>query len=190
MYRWHAVVDMRANPTILLLLMKTIVSCFCVVGTILAFLLFSDGRQSLGGSALIVLGAAAVGVAIAYISYAIYSAVLGGTYEADYLMDDTGVVFKASSRETRALYASAAMAAVAGLVSGHWGITAASIAASDNEAATRFASVWRLKGIRRQGVIKASEVFLYNQVYVAPQDYDFVYSFMLARCPKARATSI
>ena len=51
---------------------------------------------------------------------------------------------------------------------------------------SNFAAIRSIHGIRRRGVIKLNEPFAKNQVYVAPQDRDFVYGYICTRCPQAK----
>ena len=43
-----------------------------------------------------------------------------------------------------------------------------------------------VEGFRRRGVIKVNEKFEKNQIYVLPEDYDFVWNFVKENCPQAK----
>jgi hypothetical protein len=188
LYGWRGTVDMRENPTIGLLVVKMVGIIAGSLAVLFVCISASAGidKRVIPMMAAILLGVCAFVALLAAVIYLIYRAALGGAYSADYLMDETGFVFRPSRKENKIAKGAAVGSAVIAAMAGSYGITAAGIAAVNTEAATRFASVYRVKGIKRHCVIKVSEPFLYNQVYVAPQDYDFVYRFICDRCPKAR----
>lgn len=187
-YRWRGTIDLRSNPTMAILVAKImggIVGGLFLLG--IAMTLMMDGEmdyrmEALGIFAGICLLVAGLGV----VGYYAYAAIVGWSYSADYLMDETGVLFRPAPKEDRVAKGAAAAAAVTSLLAGNFGVTAASIAAANTQAASVFSSVRKVRGIRRQCCIKVSQPFLYNQVYVAPEDFDFVYGFILEHCPKAR----
>ncbi len=188
LYGWRGTVNMYENPTIGLLTAK--MAAF-IIGIVLAICLVigistCHTVRSFVMMASICLGVCAFVAALTGVFYLIYRALLGGTYAADYLMDDTGLVFKPAPKADRISKNVAIGTAIIAALAGSYGVTAAGIAATNTEGATRFKSAHRIKGIKKHCVIKVSEWFLYNQVYVAPQDYDFVYNFIRERCPKAK----
>lgn len=191
-YRWRGTVDMWHNPTYLYLILK----CVGIIGGGLAVVsmgaLYVAGinLERLGMLVAIVVGVFVFVVLLALAIYAIFAAVLGGWYAADYQMDETGLIFTPASREARLAKGAAAASAVASFAAGNYGVTAASIASLANEAATTFSSVRKIKGVKKHGCIKVSELMLKQQVYVTPEDYDFVFTFIAAHCPKARVWEV
>ena len=187
-YRWVATVDMRHNPTIAILVAKIVGIIVVALAAIVAGALLWAGTDA--GTIAMTLGivaASCVGVAVvAALSYAIYAAVLGWSYSTENLMDETGVLCRPAPREGEVARNVALGTAVVSALAGDYGVSVASLAATNSDAASTFASVRKVKGIRRHGVIKVSQPLLYNQVYVAPEDYDFVWRFITSRCPKAR----
>ncbi|MDO4806837.1 MAG: hypothetical protein Q4A07_06280 [Coriobacteriales bacterium] len=188
LYGWRGTVDMRENPTIGLLIAKMVgvIVVFLAVPFVCISVSAGIDKKLVPMMAAILLGICAFVGLLAGGIYLIYRAFLGGTYSANYLMDNTGLVFRPSRKVDRVTKGVAVGSAIIAAMVGSYGITAAGIAAANTEAVTRFASVYRVKGIKKHCVIKVSEPFLYNQVYVAPQDYDFVYRFICDHCPKAR----
>lgn len=187
-YRWRGTINPSENPTIALLIAKVmglIIGISTVIFLAIGFQCRLDGPGWLmyigvvGGVMLIVAG-------IAIIATLLYLRALGESYSADYAMDETGIVFCPGPREQEINRHVAAGTAAMSAFAGKPGVAAASIATMNSDAANAFKSVRCVKGIRKHNVIKVSQLFLYNQVYVAPQDYDFVYHFIATRCPKAR----
>ena len=60
------------------------------------------------------------------------------------------------------------------------------LAASKSRSSSEFANVRRVKAYRKRNLIKVNQLFNKNQVYVADEDFDFVYNFIKSRCPKAK----
>ena len=187
-YRWRATIDLRTNPTMAILIAKIvggIVGGLLLLGVVMTLLTGGDTERKLVtlGIFLCVCSIVAGVSAIAYLTYAAF---VGWSYSADYLLDETGVLYRPAPHEDRVAKGIAAATAVTSLLAGNFGVTAASIAAADTQSASVFSSVRKVRGIRRQCCIKVSQPLLYNQLYVAPEDYDFVYRFVSGHCPKAR----
>ena len=51
---------------------------------------------------------------------------------------------------------------------------------------SEFVHVRRVKARRRFNLIKVNQLFDKNQVYVADEDFDFVYNFIKSRCINAK----
>jgi len=191
-YFWRGTIDLHENPTLLLLITKIMAWIMGLIALMLVCFVVIDwlktGRVDRDGVWMLVGVYAMCSVVVAFITaiaYYAYCSHLGWSYSADYLMDETGLLFEAAPKEAEALKDVAKATALMSLLIGRYGLTAASIAASSSEAASRFASVFRVKGIKKHCCIKVSSPFLYNQVYVSPRDYDFVYNYICEHCPKA-----
>ena len=51
---------------------------------------------------------------------------------------------------------------------------------------SRFSNVRKIKAVKKKDLIKISCRLTRNQVYVAPEDFDFVYDYIVGHCPNAR----
>ena len=60
------------------------------------------------------------------------------------------------------------------------------LAASKSRSSSEFANVRRVKAYRKRNLIKVNQLFNKNQVYVADEDFDFVYNFIKSRCINAK----
>ena len=60
------------------------------------------------------------------------------------------------------------------------------LAASKTKSTSVFANVRRVKARRRFNLIKVNQLLDKNQVYVADEDFDFVYNFIKSRCINAK----
>ena len=187
-YRWQGSTDLKRNPTTLYTILKGLGFSLAAVAVVMLIVLAGD--SGINRSGLWVVAAISCGVIMAVLAltvliYVIYANVMGGTYNASYFMDETGVLFVPGEKEAAVTRFAGIAAAASGAATGHFGITIAGLAAGEGTALSRFNKVRRVKGIRKHGVIKVSELMLFNQVYVAPQDYDFVFSYICEHCPKA-----
>ena len=52
---------------------------------------------------------------------------------------------------------------------------------------SEFASVRSVKPQRRYHLIKVNEPFCKNQIYLEDEDFDFVYNYIITRCPKVKS---
>ena len=76
---------------------------------------------------------------------------------------------------------------MAGAVGGKPGMVGLGVlAANRTSMATSFDSVRRIIPCRRMNLIKVNERFGRNRVYVAAEDFDFVYDFLCQHCQHAR----
>ena len=60
------------------------------------------------------------------------------------------------------------------------------LAASKSRSSSEFANVRRVKAYRKRNLIKVKQLFNKNQVYVANEDFDFVYNYIKSRCINAK----
>ena len=60
------------------------------------------------------------------------------------------------------------------------------LAASKSRSSSEFANVRRVKAYRKRNLIKVNQLFNKNQVYVADEDFDFVYNYIKSRCINAK----
>ena len=63
---------------------------------------------------------------------------------------------------------------------------AASLSAGGGSLYSRFSRVRKIKAVPKKDLIKIYGRVMRNQVYVAPEDYDFVYNYIVERCPGAK----
>lgn len=186
-YRWHYVMDMRENTSILYTLEK--VNLFVFVGV-------SVGGAVLTGivehdfSAPMVRGILVVGLilgalmALLYaIGYAIAAGVKGA-YRIQFVMNEEGIELVWPDRVKAGValgenLVSAAGAAMGGRGGrGHWRPTL------DEVSSVRFASVFRCKSHPKWNMIDLSVPGGKFQVYAAGADFGFVESYILERLPE------
>ncbi len=191
-YCWRGTINVRDNPTMVILIAKTMGIIF---GATLAISIGIGLACHMSAQDWVMMLSITVGVilVVAVISVIVtlmYLNNLDGTYSADYVMDETGVLFRPAPREQEINKEFAMGSAAFSTLAGRPALAAAGVATVNSDAVSKFKSVHRVKGIREHCCIKVSNPLLYNQVYVAPEDYDFVYRFISSHCPNAKCTEV
>ncbi len=184
-YRWVHETNLYRNPVFLFLIWKIF---FFVWLAIAAFVLALSvpGRnawenfRSLGMGMVGVLAFLAVLVAISYYIYALF---MGGRYCVLFEMDTKGVTHTQVARQFRRARRLGILAALAGIATGKPGIIGAGVLASTRDSMhTKFNKVNSVKVKRKRYTIKLrSSLLMHNQVYTAPEDFEFVVGFIAER---------
>lgn len=188
-YRWAYEMNLLKNPTIFWTVIKVLMISSGIVwifGLVVA--LFQgdlDLKYFLFWSKLvgILLGVLFV---LTVVSILVTAAILG-KYVVLFEMDEKQVTHIQMPRQVK-------KAEVIGLITVLVGMAAKSpttmgtgmLAAAKTKSTSEFENVRRVKGRRRLNLIKVNQLFNKNQVYVADEDFDFVYDYIKSRCTNAR----
>ena len=189
-YRWVYEFNLFTNPTILLTVLKIFLAIVAGVVVFLIVLIapdlvrgFADASDiasifQIGGAmALLLCGLTLVG-------YVVYGLMQGGKYCVVFTMDERGVTHKQLPKQFEKAQVVSALNIVAGLATGNPSQAGIGLIASTRNSITSdFSAVRSIKGSRLLRVIKINEPYAKNQVYVDPEDYDFVYDFIREHCP-------
>lgn len=186
-YRWAYEMNLLKNPTIFLTVLKVMMISIGIVwlfGLIIGlgdmdmdYFLFWTKFMGIMIGIIIVL---------AVISILIVATILG-KYVVLFEMDEKEVVHIQMPRQVK-------KAEVVGLITALVGVMAKSpttigagmLAASKTKSSSVFANVRHVKARRRLNLIKVNQLLNKNQVYVADEDFDFVYDFIKSRCVNAK----
>ena len=186
-YRWVYEMNMLKNPTIFFTVLKVMMIS---IGIIWLFgLIIGLGDMSLDYFLFwtklsgIMLG---IFVVLTIIGVLITAAILG-KYVVLFEMDEKEVVHIQMPRQVK-------KAEVIGFITVLVGAMAKNpttmgvglLAASKSRSSSEFANVRRVKAYRKRNLIKVNQLFNKNQVYVADEDFDFVYNFIKSRCINAK----
>ena len=186
-YRWAYEMNLLKNPTIFFTVLKVMMIS---VGIVWLFgLVIGLGDMDLDYFLFwtklsgIMLG---VFVVLTIIGVLVTAAILG-KYVVLFEMDEKEVVHIQMPRQVK-------KAEVIGLITALVGAMAKNpttmgtglLAASKNRNSSEFANVRRVKAYRKRNLIKVNQLLNKNQVYVADEDFDFVYDFIKSRCTKAK----
>ena len=192
-YRWVYEFNLWTNPTIVLTVVKVFVCAIVGLGIFMLILRIPDFVngyadasdvafvfQLMGIMALIFLVLTATG-------YAIYAIMMGGKYCALFEMDEEGIEHRQFPKQVEKAQAIGMLNVLAGLATGKPGqVGMGMLTASRESSSSTFAAVRSIKGSRRLNVIKVNEPLMKNQVYVEPEDYDFVFGYIRDHCPNAK----
>jgi len=191
-YRWVYEYNLLTNPTILFTVAKIFIG---IIGGLCAFMLILLVPDLVGGYAdasdvaftFRLTGIMfAIFAVLLIVGYAIFAAMQGGKYCVMFAMDGQGVTFTQMPKEMKKAEVVGLLNVLAGLAGGKPAQVGLGMATATRESMTStFANVRSVKGSRRLQVIKVNEPLAKNQVYVEPDDYDFVFGYIASHCPNA-----
>ena len=183
-YRWIYPFDMRKNPTLLFTVWNVLAIAFgaAFLLTLLITALGGDLDPAgflrlLKGFALLLL----VFLVIGWIAYRIVAGRYGGKYLVIFEMDEEGVTHRQMPEQFETAQALSWLSFMTAPDAGSAG--AALLAASKSESRVRFSALKSVRVLRRRSTIKVNERLEHSQVYAAPEDFDFVLDYILARVP-------
>ena len=186
-YRWVYEMNLLKNPTIFFTVLKVMMIS---VGIVWLFgLVIGIGNMSLDYFLFWTkLTGIMIGIffVLTVIGILITAAVLG-KYVVLFEMDEKEVTHIQMPRQVK-------KAEVIGLITALVGAMAKSpttmgagvLATAKTKSTSEFVNVRRVKARRRFNLIKVNQLFDKNQVYVADEDFDFVYNFIKSRCINAK----
>ncbi|MDO4510336.1 MAG: hypothetical protein Q4B68_00780 [Bacteroidales bacterium] len=187
-YCWVHEFNLYTNPTILLMLLKIF---FWIYFCMWAFLVLLDvGNSWYGWDDFLDFGKwmlvfFACFSAFCTVCYYIYALVMGGKYCVLFEMDDKGVRHKQMPKQVKKAQILSALGFGLGAARGSLsGMGTSALAGARSEMYSEFGVVKSVEVYRRRGVIKVNALLNYNQVYAAPEDFDWVLQYILDRIPK------
>ena len=190
-YRWVYEFNLFTNPTILFTILKIFLGIVVALVVFLLVLLVPDlargyadssdvlGTLQLGG------GLALLFAALTLVGYVVYALMQGGKYCVVFTMDDAGITHQQLPRQYKKAEVISALNVLAGLATGSPTLAGVGLTSARDSITSDFSAVRSIKGSRALRVIKVNEPLTKNQVYVEPDDYDFVLGFIRDRCPNA-----
>ncbi|WP_022766138.1 hypothetical protein [Butyrivibrio sp. XPD2006] len=190
-YRWIYELNMLTNPIILLTIWK-LFFILILIQLLFSFLIelfegnaagwFTDYLLSPG--VLIVPGIMFV---LSIIAYLIVAAIYGWKYIVLFEMDDKGIDHIQMQKQFEKAQGLAWLTAMAGFATNNFTTAGAGVlAGSKSTSSSTFANVKKLISQKGLHCIRANELLEKNQIYVADEDYEFVWDYMAARCTNAK----
>ena len=189
-YRWVYEVPMLKNPSILFDVLWVLAISFGIVWVIFILIGSCTGNlsftilwDSIKMFALLTLGSFVLG----YVAYFFVSWFYGWKYSIVFIMDEKEVVHKQLKSTLHKARAIGKLTALAGAAGGKPGMVGLGVlAATRTSMSTSLDDVRRLIPCRRRNLIKVNELLSRNRVFVADEDFDFVYNFLRQHCHNAR----
>ncbi|MBQ9157979.1 MAG: hypothetical protein IJ136_01415 [Erysipelotrichaceae bacterium] len=186
-YRWLYELDMKKNLILLKTVIKIVGFCLCIPLLLLTYLsLRTHGSlSSLLSDLTPVLICIPVIALITLGSYMYVSRMYGGKYCVIYELDEKGISFTQIEEQFEKQQVIARAAAFTGALTGNIGLVGSALYNMyNNTAYSDFEKVYSVKSYKDKEVIKVNSPFLFNQIYVKKEDFDFVDSFIREHCPK------
>lgn len=193
-YRWMYEINMYKNPIIFLSVVKVLliaaVAVFCVVliSAIVSgnFLSFPDFDFESGKYGLLAL---AVFIGVVVLSYFIVARSYGGKYIVLFEMGGEGIVHQQMEEQFKKAQAVSWLLAVVGAATGNLSAAGLGIANSVRSSMTsEWSDVRRVVPVKGLHVIMVNNLFQRNQVYAAPEDFDFVLGYIKNHVTAAKAS--
>ena len=187
-YHWTAPLDLLKNPSAYF----TVCKIFCIIGGI-AFLTAYIGPAFKGDFAVIGHEIKYWGLAvlvffvISALAYLIVAAIYKGKYIVRFTMDENGLLHEQIEEQKKKAQVLGAVVGATGikqgnpLQAGQGGLIAAHTSLSSD-----FSKVRSIKALPKYCTIKVNEPMAKNQVYTAPEDFDFVLDYIKSHCPNAK----
>ena len=186
-YRWVYELPMLKSFFLLFEVWRVLgISAAIVVILMALFNLFAgNGWDGLLGS--LGLGALVLGIllVLSIPSYYIVTKANNGKYTVLFDMDKDGIDH--TQIKTDKQYALDILTIMAGSAAKSFTAAGAGLLSSAGGSLySRFSGVKKIKAVRNKDLIKVHGRFMRNQVYVAQEDFDFVYNYIVEHCPDAR----
>ena len=189
-YRWVYDVPMLKNPSILMEVYWVLGVSF---GIVWLFVLLMGGCENHFRPAALwditrgFLILMAVFFMLGWVAYFFVSSYYGWKYSILFIMDEQEVVHKQLPGTEGKARAIGKLTALAGAGGGKIGMAGMGIlVANRTSMSSSYSSVRRIIACRRRHLIKVRERFSRNMVFVADEDFDFVYKYLCDHCPNAR----
>ena len=186
-YRWVYELRLFRNPTVFLMIWK--IFFFLFLGIFAVTMLGDVIRWGVGALAenlrfllYFFLGMTAV----VGLGYAVYAAIMGGTYTVLFEMDEHGVNHRQVAPQAKKAKELGALAALAGAARGNFTTVGVGLNAQRTEMYSDFSGTRRVKACPRRHLIKVNGLLSHNQVYAEPEDFAFVKDYILAHCPNLK----
>ena len=190
-YRWTYELNMIKNPIVLFTIWK-IFGILILIMLALSFLieLFDGDIKSWFTDFLFTPGILIVPgimLVLSIIAYLIVSGMYGWKYMVLFEMDEEGVIHNQMPKQFEKAQALSWLTFMAGAVTGNYTTMGSGLLASaKSRSVSSFENVKKV--IRKKGfnAIKVNELLEKNQVYASEEDYEFVWEYIVKRCPNAK----
>ncbi len=189
-YRWIYEVPMLKNPTILLDVYKVLGISFAIVWLFNFLIVGCSGDislDSLWNFTWVIFLVTLFIFALGLIAYIILAWTYGWKYIVVFTMDDKEVIHQQIPRQVKKAKIIGALTVLAGAMAGKPGVAGTGILASSRTSSTStLANVKHLVPRRSMNLIKVNQTLNKNRVFVADEDFDFVYDFLCQHCTRAK----
>ncbi|NLM07459.1 MAG: hypothetical protein GX215_00750 [Clostridiales Family XIII bacterium] len=189
-YYWLHETNLYRNPTFLFLMWKIFFFIWLAVATFIMILAAwgDDLFEALRNIGLPLFYVLIFVLVLITFSYWVYALIMGGKYSVLFEMDEKGVTHTQLPKQFEKAQNLAALATLTGVAAKNSGTVGAGLLVANGQSMrTDFKRLRAIKASRRKSTIKLrSSDLMHNQIYTAPEDFDFVLDFIQARSSQAR----
>ena len=187
-HRWIYRMSTLKNPTMMIRMGKILGVTLLVVYIVAQLAsLIGEGEKPFLQTVEMLTPAILIILAVYIVSYLLWVLLCGGTYVCAFEMDDAGILHAQGQNKTEKQKLIEQMTVLLGAASPVIGILGGGLMASVNSSwKSSFFAVTSLKARRRYNAIYLNEPGCKNIIYVDDRDFDFVWSYIKARCDKAK----
>ena len=186
-YRWRYDVNLIRSPHIFWLIWR--IFFFILIG-IFGFIIVLDlieGNDFDLLNTLKFLGYFMIGMTVLVgVSYFIYAAIMGFRYSVIFVMDEEGIDHQQIASQAKKARRIGQAATVAGAAKGNFTMMGVGINSQRTSMYSSFSGVKKVKAFPRKHLIKVNATLDHNQVYAAPEDFEFVKNYIVSRCPNLK----
>ena len=187
-YRWYYEYPMLKNPVILFTVWKIMLIAALAPAFIIFFSSLPDGfLEALKGFVTIYGITAGIIFVLSCLGYFILAAIYGFKYIVLFEMDEKGITHTQQNKQFKKAQAISWLTVFTGAAKDNIGAMGSGLLAGSKQKMTsEFKNVKTVIGLKKQNTIKVNQLLSKNQVYVKPEDYDFVFDYIASRCKKAK----
>ncbi len=186
-YRWSYELHLLKNPVILFLIWKIMFWIFFGIWVFVVLCSMNSPHfwwagflKNLKFFAIFV----AAMLALCFLGYLLYAALMGWKYKVEFVMDENGVVHTQEPMQAKKARTLSLLTALAGLLSKNPTTVGVGLNASAKTSSTsEFSKVKRMKVLPRMHTIKLNAPLNKNQVYADGEDFQFVLEYISQRVP-------
>lgn len=186
-YRWIYEFPMLRNPVILLTVLKVLLLPLLILFCFLLSLHLLDGEAPVPspGEAKVFLLLTVFFLLLGLLAYFVLAALKRFRYCVLFEMNELGISHTELPRSFRAAQRVAVLTVAAGLATGHLGTVGTGLlAAAKQSSSSEFSKLRSIRVLRHFNTIKLNMALERNQVYTAPEDFDFVLGFIEKHLPQ------
>ncbi|MCR5407693.1 MAG: hypothetical protein K6E61_01115 [Bacteroidales bacterium] len=188
-YRWTHPLDLKKNPTILILVYKLFGIFFSIplLYLVVRAAIEGDWAWAWDNSIKIWLIVMAVFAVIVYLSYRIVVGLYGGKYIVHFTMDSGQLTYRQDAVQEERSRKFGLLVFLVGLVSEEPSTMGQGMyLASGSVHTAPLDKIRRIRPCRSQQLIKLSQGLFQNRVYVQDEDFDRILDFLRQHCPNAK----
>ncbi|MDD3214331.1 MAG: hypothetical protein PHY64_11690 [Eubacteriales bacterium] len=186
-YRWTYEMNLLKNPVVGLTVLKIFASILAGIALFLFFLTLGEGFAEAAGVFVRMIGyGLPVIIVLVLLALGITALLQGGSYRVQFTMDEHGITHRQDKAQFVRARKAAGWTALLGSLAGNPSATGAGILAGLKGASkSDFRKVKSIKPRRVFHTILLRGGMEFNQIYAAPEQYEFVLAYIRAHCPKA-----